>query len=377
MMRQAGVTLCGGLTLMGIFWSIASSESARLLVSASSPPPEINRCADCHGELVAQFKASPHFNCLSRIDATTLERFAGQTSNRAKRDEAERFVNHDGELWANAAGTSDSLQVDWIFGSGRHAQTPVSILSAPNGRLELIEHKVSWYLGTGLGPTFGQLESRVSHAGLRSFGNHLRSGDAHECFTCHTSNLGNLDRRSSSRTPHDVVTGVGCIRCHVRAADHLDSIKTGTLSLDRWSELSPIDSINRCGECHRRSDHFTVDELVPHNQLLVRFAPVGLSQSACFKSQTDIRHSDSNTQTLICTSCHNPHTVNQDHTLVTSKVCQRCHTSPESVTAGCQSQHPDSNCITCHMPKVAVNGQLSFTDHWIRVHQPDEHDAHP
>ncbi len=378
MMRLTGLIICGGVTVAAVVWSTSSAEHPKLLVSAESRPPAISRCAECHSEIVAGFESAPHHNTLTRAEGDVLKRFAGQ-SHSTDAGGVIRFVERDGGLWTESETTRDSLRIDWIYGSGHHAQTPVSVLTGPDGRLELIEHSVSLYPGSGLGTTLGQSET-TRHTGLLAFGNHHGPSAAQECFSCHASHLGNPRTGSQSDPwPHDVVVGVGCIRCHVRAGEHVRTIDDGTLSLDRWSELSPTESINRCGECHRRADHFTADELVPENQTLVRFAPVGLSLSACFLNQSGGPSDEPSVQRLDCLTCHNPHAAMPTDSQVFRKTCLRCHTGAEHGGVACSSQPPDSNCLVCHMPKVPANNQLKFTDHWIRVRRPQtgESGLHP
>ena len=380
MMRLAVLTFCVGVTVAGVIWSTARDEPPQLLVSAESRPPAISRCAECHGELVAEFESAPHHNTLTKPERDVLNRFAGQSFASADAGGVIRFVERDGGLWAESEAPRDSLRIDWIYGSGHHAQTPVSVLSGPDGRLELIEHRVSWYPGSGLGTTLGQSESSIRRTGLLAFGNHHGPSAAQECFSCHASHLGDPGTGSQSEPwPHDVVTGVGCIRCHVRAGEHLRTIGDGTLSLDGWSELSPTESINRCGECHRRADHFTADELVPENQTLVRFAPVGLSLSACFLGQSNSPSDDPGAQRVDCLICHNLHAAMPADSQVFRKTCLGCHTGAEHGVVACSSQPPESNCLVCHMPKVPANNQLTFTDHWIRVRRPEtaESALHP
>lgn len=353
MMRAGLLIVCVALAAVGVFWSASGSRPPQLLVSATSPPPTADRCAECHSEIVARFQSAPHRNTLARPTPEIGNLFSSNTAGSAVSQI--RYVEQDGELRAD---TDDvSLAVDWVFGSGRHARTPVSVLTGPDGRLEVIEHRVTWYPGTGLGQTLSLAESVDHRAGPEAIGNHHGPSAAQECFSCHSTHF----RHEPGRPPHDVVTGVGCVRCHARAAEHLETIDDGPISLDRWFRLSPLESINRCGECHRRADHFTADELEPENETLVRFAPVGLSLSACFLRQTDVPGAR-----LDCLTCHDPHSAASRDADVYREACLTCHSGTAPAPPDCSTASRETNCAECHMRRIPVNDQLGFTDHWIR-----------
>ena len=137
--------------------------------------------------------------------------------------------------------------------------------------------------------------------------------------------------------------------------------------MEHLADLPPLESINRCGECHRRSDQFTPDELTPQNKLLVRFAPVGLSLSACFKHQSAKKTADGTTMRLVCTTCHDPHREAERDPQHYVRQCRECHGPKPHQAPPCPTEPMTSNCLPCHMPQVEVQKHLRFTDHWIRA----------
>ena len=131
--------------------------------------------------------------------------------------------------------------------------------------------------------------------------------------------------------------------------------------------MTPLESVNRCGECHRRADHLTPDELTPDNQLLIRFASVGLVQSACFLKQSTLSADQLPQGTrprFDCVTCHDPHRPAESDSAFYVARCAACH---NTAATKCSQQPSDSNCLPCHMPKVEVQPPLRFTDHWIRI----------
>jgi hypothetical protein len=106
-------------------------------------------------------------------------------------------------------------------------------------------------------------------------------------------------------------------------------------------------------------------DISPGNKDIVRFQPVGLSQSRCFQSPK-----------MTCVICHDPHVPLKDQNLGGIWQCVQCHdASQQQVTCGAGQR---DRCVTCHMPKVRSDSPLDFTDHWIRVRSdaPSEV-AHP
>ncbi|WP_417740357.1 multiheme c-type cytochrome [Rosistilla oblonga] len=313
---------------------------------------EVQRCAECHAEICDSYLATPHLRTLRKpTDEEVFRHFAGQDVT--SRGNAFAFATRDDGYALTAADRSDEKKVDWMFGSGEHAMTGVSLEVSPCGVTEIQQLNVSWFPHCNLEATPGS-----DHApGKPSLGVHLNPADSLKCFECHSSQMaiddGAIDFAS-------LVPGISCNRCHLDAQQHAAS--GGSLpSGVAWDKLSALESIQRCGECHRRADEFTDDELTPDNKLLIRFAPVGLSQSPCFKAQLD----DPDARRLDCVTCHDPHSPAQTDTAFYTAKCNDCH-GASSGGLPCPDSPRSENCMPCHMP-VVQHEQLRVTDHWIRI----------
>ena len=103
---------------------------------------------------------------------------------------------------------------------------------------------------------------------------------------------------------------------------------------------------------------------------MIRFASVGIPLSKCFKEQGENPPHD---KRLDCMTCHDPHgNLVQGNPQYYVDKCLQCHSSKSDGASNCRAQPMTSNCLTCHLPTVNVQKNLSFTDHLIRVRSKDD-----
>jgi hypothetical protein len=350
------------------------SPSATSSPLSSSLPSLANRCAVCHPGVCQDLAEAPHSRTLrAGNDPDVLARFAGRRYQQTSGGPTIAFEERVGELWMKSDSYPDALRVDWMFGSGRHALTPVSLLVNPQGATELVEGSVSWFHGDLLGPTPGANLARGR--GIASLGTPHDHATSRDCFGCHVTQL-TMDR---GRIHSDgLERGVSCERCHPGGERHATSMEAGgPLAMERWSELTPLESVNRCGECHRRADHLTPQELSPERPVLVRFASIGLVMSPCFQKQDLIQAPDGikgagGTTRLDCLTCHDPHRSAEEPVETFVEKCQQCHGPQANQARVCSSTQTATNCLPCHMPPVNVTDNLILTDHWIRIRKPTD-----
>lgn len=334
--------------------------------TASIVPASLKQCRDCHQQEYDDFQKAPHLHTLQPANSAAMRtRFAGKPVELP--GVTFEFQDQGGQLLLGTDVVSTTVPFHWIFGSGQHAQTPVSVWENSEGRLESIESILSWYpRGAGLAPTLGSSDAPPAR-GSRMFGTHWQHAKTLDCFGCHVTYL---PRENGNVVWSELIAGVQCERCHRNTAEHASG-KTG-FQMERWSELDPLESIHRCGECHRRDDELPADELVPTNPLLLRFAPVGLSQSRCFQEQAAFRTGTGEQMRMDCLTCHNPHLPAETNPEHYRQRCLECHGSGAHQASQCNAQPMTSQCLDCHMPKLQIQDHLTFTDHWIRVRKKPE-----
>ena len=132
------------------------------------------------------------------------------------------------------------------------------------------------------------------------------------------------------------------------------------------SRMEPAKFIDYCGSCHRppASDGSVVNWRDHWN---VCHQPMYLSESACFKQSDN----------LTCVTCHDPHDrVVRNEPNFYAERCLACHgpdsTTPAASPAEVCSQPEPGGCVSCHMPDVKPQDNLTFHNHWIGVYGSDD-----
>lgn len=313
-----------------------------LLVLLASPS-----CAGCHPAIAQRHALSHHAQALwpmlqsplaSRFESAKVAERDGATFSYSKTGEAMRVLSRLG-----ADSASASLQ--WLFGAGAQAVTPVGIF-----RNRYFEHRLSYYARQdAIGRTFGHRPGPSATAEL-GLGITQSSDTIYRCFNCHAYGVKPGPDLSALQA------GVTCQRCHGEGAGH----PTG--GIFNPGSMNAHSLVQFCADCHRSPDNVR-DAPEIDDPVTVRFAPIGFMASKCFTSSS----------TFSCTTCHDPHANAPPRTnLAYSERCSMCHTSPPSSRSRC-SRMLNRNCLPCHMDRVELTKSLRFTDHRIRVlKQPHE-----
>jgi hypothetical protein len=260
-----------------------------------------------------------------------------------------------------------SRPLDWVIGAG--------VL----GRTFLYQMDDHWYQSLAtfytnhatLDITTGLTRAPDPHLAT-ALGQPLSPDDTRRCFSCHTVH----STTSNGFDPLHAEAGLGCEACHGPGAEHATLMTASTKSapasaphIFNPAKLSPVDSNDFCGACHRTFADATLSmaSAQASSTAVVRFQPYRLEESRCWRETQDAR--------LTCIACHNPHQPLNRNPASYDKHCLECHTAtaiaPAHASVAVTAKvcpKATSQCVTCHMPKVNVASMHGdFTDHFIRV----------
>jgi hypothetical protein len=254
---------------------------------------------------------------------------------------------------------STSEAVSWVFGDRQFGDT---FLYQQNGIY--FESRVSYYRAlNGLDLTTGRTQFRPTRIET-ALGRRMSPDEPPLCFGCHSTTAST----DGQFHPDRLIPGVTCEACHGPGAQHVAQMslehdaRAPTLILNPAS-LSPADSVDFCGACHRTSADVSLSSITGIFNL--RFPAYRLEQSRCW-GNGDAR--------LTCTACHDAHKPRVQDAAFYDKVCVSCHSSASGVlknrahTIGiCKVANHD--CVSCHMPKYTIPSMhTDFTDHKIAIH---------
>ena len=199
----------------------------------------------------------------------------------------------------------------------------------------------------------------------KGVGRHLTTEQAAGCFGCH-----NTAAQTSGKLDLDhVIPNITCEACHGPGANHAAAEKSG---LDLGPDLifnprrlSPADSVDFCGSCHRTWWDLMLTEEVGMSTVLA--VPYRLEKSRCW-GKGDER--------LTCVACHDPHRDLVRVAVSYDRNCLSCHVTKGAGKA--DASHPgnacpvsSNQCVTCHMAKYELpDMHYDFTDHMIRIVKP-------
>jgi hypothetical protein len=258
-------------------------------------------------------------------------------------------------------GSGNATQrLDWVMGAGDLGQTFVYERDDRwyQSRMSAYVNPPKLDVTTGLGV------DRSADL-IAALGKALSPEEVRHCFSCHTVHA----TTSEGFNPLHAEAGVGCEACHGPGAMHATKMGKAVgsgggaaLAIFNPARLSPADSIDFCGACHRTFGDVTQAANSANDSSVVRFQPYRLEKSRCWRETQDAR--------LTCVACHDPHEPLNRNDVSYDKQCLSCHSignSGKHAAAICPTGATEK-CVSCHMPKVKVASMHGeFTDHFIRV----------
>jgi hypothetical protein len=355
-------------------WRAIATQPAGLRF-ASDPYVGSRVCSECHPGEAALQSRSGHASTLGLAARRKLARkLDGTTVADPEWPEVLwSYQLRDGKFHV-ARRAQDEVErwvVDYAFGSGHHATTFVSVLDPKIPAV--LEHRLTHYTQKDtLGITPGH-DTRPPPPGLTPHGGELPPRVARECFRCHTTQISAFDEQRLD--VETMIPNVTCERCHGPGRAHVAAARRGARESELKLAFGPDhwkaeNLLALCGSCHRHPSPTQAVQIRPDNPTLVRFQPVGIMQSMCYRKSGGA---------FSCVNCHDPHArVSADRGSYDT-VCLSCHAGPGASAPAIDRTHaagapcpvsPRSRCVECHMPRVDAGQGILFSDHWIRVRHP-------
>jgi hypothetical protein len=320
-------------------------------------------CAKCHAAQAAVIQNSAMANAAIRAaDADSLQHGPLTFQIGPYNYQISKLAGKN-VLKISKGASSLSANLLWAFGVGHIGQTYVYEANS-----HFYESHLTFYTTTqALDITPGH--PRTTPPSLEEgAGRRITMDETRRCFGCHTT----ASTTKNHFDPGAMFLGVTCEACHGPGAEHVAAAKSGTdeqlitASIGNPARLSPIESVDFCGACHRTYQDVVDDGPTRIGTLNVRFTPYRLENSRCWK-KADAR--------ITCVACHDPHKPLSLNPASYDSNCLQCH-----LTAGAKKDDTNSAtacpvgvklCVTCHMPKFRNPAlHTSFTDHWIRIAPP-------
>ena len=326
-------------------------------------------CAECHSELARTQRTS----AMARTSTAAGQSFALNSSAQKKFNvgpfEYQIQRDRDGFSYALRSGKQNILEpLGWAFGTEKIGQTYVF---EKNGVLH--ESAFSYFEGlNGFAQTPGidlvPLPGSIHETLRKGAGRPLEKQTGEGCFSCHNTAAmteGKLD-------PAHLIPSVTCEACHGPGAKHVAAEKSSADADNAGAaklifnprQLSPVESVDFCGSCHRTWWDVMLTEEVGVTTVLA--VPYRLEKSRCW-GKGDPR--------ITCVACHNPHRPLVQNVASYDRRCLACHlkkgAEPSADHPGAACQVAAEQCASCHMPKYEVEDMhYKFTDHMIRIVKP-------
>jgi tetratricopeptide (TPR) repeat protein len=252
--------------------------------------------------------------------------------------------------------------VEYALGSNHQGRSFVGVDTAGEAR----ELRISQY------PAPPEWDLTSDHPteppGLDGYLGRLIPGDAVRlCLHCHSTNFRAIQQPAGRPEAGD--HGIGCERCHGPGGHHLQAVETHfpdlAIAQPRLAQASDVVAL--CAQCHKASKSVSGGSDI-------RFQAPTLARSRCYTESGS----------LSCVTCHNPHRNASRNPADYESVCLQCHPaagsspgpvnghrSPAKVWPPCPI-NPQRDCLSCHMPRVKdAVPRTVFTDHDIRVRRSE------
>ncbi len=328
-------------------------------------------CIPCHSDIYDQHIKTAHFNTSAPADSLSIKGSFEAGKNSHILNERVLFTLHatDSGFYQKANFLHNQLELsnlrfDVVFGSGAKGQSYITW-----------EDDRAFQLHTSY---FTPADTWTRSPGLKEYLS-PRPVVA-RCFECHATFAKNVntDGRGNRFDRNQIIFGIDCERCHGPLAKHVGfhqknpSKEIAAYAIDH-STLTRQQQLDACALCHSGGE---TNSLQPPFSFLVgntldNFLSISasaddpmldvhgnqyelLTQSSCFK----------NSETMSCTTCHDPHRNQRGNLDVFNQKCMECH-SPSQLNCNAEENTITlkmGDCVSCHMPLFPSTSMVMQVD---------------
>ncbi len=351
-------------------------------------------CKQCHVDIYRDHLNSAHHKTSAFPDITSIKGSFEPPANQLELNNLDYYMVRNEASFYQIGKSKDSKKelsssrIDIVVGSGTKGQ---SYLSWDADKLYQIQTS---YLTLS--------NSWVNSPGYPNDQFVRETSD--ECLKCHLTFAKNIDYegKGNQYLRKTLLLGIECERCHGPSEKHVDfhlqnpnDQKKGKY-MPIIKDLSRQQRLDACAQCHGGLRNqkikgspfeFVVGDTlgnysknyyttVSNQNLDVHGNQYGLLQnSQCFKSS----------ESMDCTTCHNPHKNERGKIALFNKICMDCHVSGKKPASLCKGEINEigklqNNCVNCHMPvmpsksmKITINQNgdekaIMVRSHLIKVY---------
>ncbi len=320
-------------------------------------------CIECHKQIVEDHYKTAHYNSFKLANENTIKGSFKKSSNRFRLNQNTVFnmIARDSGFYQepiidNQKTPFYSAKMDLVVGSGTKGQS--YLMWNDNNLFQL---QASYFT-----PTNSWINSPGAPDQLAPARPVIE-----RCLECHTTYAQNISDKKNGNQFHrkNIVYGIDCQRCHGPVTKHIryhkqNPTEKAAKHILKYGSLSRQQRLDACALCHsglrvktteRAFTFMTGDSLKKfsfpdYDETSLANLDVHGNQYGLLKASKCFQQS----QTLDCTSCHNPHKNERGDFAAFNQKCIQCHTTIKN-PVNCSGNKNEvekmgNNCVQCHMP---------------------------
>ncbi|QEG23777.1 multiheme c-type cytochrome [Mariniblastus fucicola] len=362
--------------------SQSPSREPNFIFQAGFVGPET--CKECHADYYDGFVQTAHYKTSALADGSSIRGSFADNENvlNTKRNGFRyQLTNEEGQHFQkllidkNGSTYEHSCRFDIVTGSGNVGQT--YLYWQENSLYQL---PISW-LSKG-----GWVNSPNYPDGLANFARPIQDG----CMSCHATMVEFDSESVNVANPKNMILGVTCERCHGPAESHVKFHRANPEAAESKFIVHPNDLPRErlndiCAQCHSGESktlnstfNFRPgDSIHDYKKFKLNPGVVGSVHTANQYPRMTKSTCYTESDTMSCATCHNPHQDEHGRLELFSSRCMKCHESSDCGKFPEHGARIESNCIDCHMPKKDdTNLKFETTsasifpeirDHFIRI----------